>query len=73
VKWRTLSPIRRPQQIRPRRPGSLTSLDPADRGIAKKIRDLLATKLDRSFLSKKEGAAASLANITVYAAARSGK
>jgi murein L,D-transpeptidase YcbB/YkuD len=39
-------------------PDPLESLDPADRAIAEKIRDLLATKLDRIFPSKKEGAAA---------------
>jgi murein L,D-transpeptidase YcbB/YkuD len=39
-------------------PDPLASLDPADRAIAEKIRDLLATKLDRVFPSKKEGAAA---------------
>ena len=39
-------------------PDPLASLDPADRAIAEKIRDLLATKLDRFFPSKKEGAAA---------------
>jgi murein L,D-transpeptidase YcbB/YkuD len=36
----------------------LASLDPADRAVAEKIRDLLATKLDRFFPNKKEGAAA---------------
>jgi murein L,D-transpeptidase YcbB/YkuD len=39
-------------------PDPLESLDPADRAIAEKIHDLLATKLDRIFPSKKEGAAA---------------
>jgi murein L,D-transpeptidase YcbB/YkuD len=39
-------------------PDPLASLDPADRAIAQKIRDLLATKLDRFFPSKKDGAAA---------------
>jgi murein L,D-transpeptidase YcbB/YkuD len=39
-------------------PDPLASLDPADRAIAEKIRDLLATKLDRFFTSKKERAAA---------------
>jgi murein L,D-transpeptidase YcbB/YkuD len=39
-------------------PDPLESLDPADRAIAEKIRDLLATKLDKFFPSKKEGAAA---------------
>jgi murein L,D-transpeptidase YcbB/YkuD len=39
-------------------PDPLASLDPADRAIAEKIRDLLATKLDRFFPSKQEGAAA---------------
>jgi murein L,D-transpeptidase YcbB/YkuD len=38
-------------------PDPLASLDPADRAIAEKIRDLLATKLDRFFPSKKEAAA----------------
>jgi murein L,D-transpeptidase YcbB/YkuD len=32
----------------------MTSLDPADRAIAEKIRDLLAAKSDRIFASKKE-------------------
>jgi murein L,D-transpeptidase YcbB/YkuD len=36
----------------------LASLDPADRAIAETLRDLLATKLDKVFSSKKEGAAA---------------
>jgi len=35
----------------------LASLDPADRTIAETLRDLLATKLDKLFFSKKEGAA----------------
>jgi murein L,D-transpeptidase YcbB/YkuD len=39
-------------------PDPLASLDPADRAIAEKIRDLMATKLDRFFVSKKERAAA---------------
>jgi hypothetical protein len=39
-------------------PDPLASLDPADRAIAEKIRDLLATKLDRFFVTKKERAAA---------------
>jgi murein L,D-transpeptidase YcbB/YkuD len=39
-------------------PDPLASLDPADRAIAEKIRDLLATKSDRFFASKKERAAA---------------
>jgi murein L,D-transpeptidase YcbB/YkuD len=39
-------------------PDPLASLDPADRAIAEKIRDLLATKLDSFFRSKKEAAAA---------------
>jgi murein L,D-transpeptidase YcbB/YkuD len=39
-------------------PDPLASLDPADRAVAEKIRDLLATKLDRFFSNKKEGAAA---------------
>jgi murein L,D-transpeptidase YcbB/YkuD len=39
-------------------PDPPASLDPADRAIAEKIRDLLATKLDRFFVSKKERAAA---------------
>jgi L,D-transpeptidase YcbB len=39
-------------------PDPLASLDPADRAIAEKIRDLLAAKLDRFFVSKKERAAA---------------
>src|ERR1700730_8792692 len=39
-------------------PDPLASLDPADRAIAETIRDLLATKLDRFFPSKREGAAA---------------
>ena len=39
-------------------PDPLASLDPADRAIAEKIRDLLATKPDRFFASRKERAAA---------------
>src|SRR5258708_7699558 len=39
-------------------PDPLASLDPADRAIAEKIRDLLATKLDRFFPSKQESVAA---------------
>jgi murein L,D-transpeptidase YcbB/YkuD len=39
-------------------PDPFASLDPADRAIAEAIRDLLATKLDRLFPSKKEAAAA---------------
>jgi len=39
-------------------PEPLASLDPADRAIAEKIRDLLATKLDGLFPSKKDAAAA---------------
>jgi murein L,D-transpeptidase YcbB/YkuD len=35
-------------------PDPMASLDPADRVIAEKIRDLLATKSDRIFASKKE-------------------
>jgi murein L,D-transpeptidase YcbB/YkuD len=39
-------------------PAPLASLDPADRAVAEKIRDLLATKADRFFPNKKERAAA---------------
>ena len=39
-------------------PDPLASLDPADRAIAEKIRDLLDTKADRFFPNKKERAAA---------------
>jgi murein L,D-transpeptidase YcbB/YkuD len=39
-------------------PDPLASLDPADRAVAEKIRDLLATKPDRFFVSRKERAAA---------------
>ena len=39
-------------------PDPLALLDPADRVIAEKIRDLLATKADRIFAGKKERAAA---------------
>src|SRR6187397_2729035 len=35
-------------------PDPMASLDPADRAIAEKIRDLLATKADKIFASKKE-------------------
>jgi murein L,D-transpeptidase YcbB/YkuD len=35
-------------------PDPLASLDPADRAVAEKIRDLLATKPDKFFASKKE-------------------
>ena len=38
-------------------PDPLASLDPADRAVAENIRDLLATKPDSSFASKKERAA----------------
>jgi murein L,D-transpeptidase YcbB/YkuD len=38
-------------------PDPLASLDPADRAIAEKIRDLLATKPDRFFANKKDRAA----------------
>src|SRR5262249_62317241 len=39
-------------------PDPLASLDPADRAVAEKIRDLLATKAERFFAGKKERAAA---------------
>src|SRR5262245_14361792 len=35
-------------------PDPLASLDPADRAVAEKIRDLLAAKVDKIFVSKKE-------------------
>ena len=38
-------------------PDPLASLDPADRAVAEKIRDLLATKPDKFFAGKKERAA----------------
>jgi len=38
-------------------PDPLASLDPADRAVAEKIRDLLATKADKLFTVKKERAA----------------
>src|SRR5271166_5535115 len=38
-------------------PDPLASLDPADRAVAEKIRDLLAAKADKIFSSKKERAA----------------
>jgi L,D-transpeptidase YcbB len=38
-------------------PDPLASLDPADRAVAEKIRDLLAAKVDKVFASKKERAA----------------
>src|SRR5262249_28062426 len=38
-------------------PDPLASLDPADRPIAEKIRDLLAAKVDKIFTTKKEHAA----------------
>ncbi|HZD62131.1 MAG TPA: L,D-transpeptidase family protein, partial [Xanthobacteraceae bacterium] len=38
-------------------PDPMASLDPADRAVAEKIRDLLATKADKIFASKKERAA----------------
>ena len=38
-------------------PDPLAALDPADRPIAEKMRDLLAAKIDRIFASKKERAA----------------
>src|SRR5262249_61294749 len=36
----------------------LATLDPADRAVAEKIRDLLAAKTDKIFASKRERAAA---------------
>src|SRR5262249_48040915 len=39
-------------------PDPLASLDPADRVVAEKIRDLLAAKADKIFANKKERAAA---------------
>jgi len=39
-------------------PDPLATLDPADRAVAEKIRDLLATKTDKIFASKRERAAA---------------
>jgi len=39
-------------------PDPLASLDPADRAVAEKLRDLLATKSDKLFAGKKERAAA---------------
>jgi L,D-transpeptidase YcbB len=38
-------------------PDPMAALDPADRAVAEKIRDLLATKADKIFASKKERAA----------------
>src|SRR5271166_3510591 len=38
-------------------PDPLASLDPADRAVAEKVRDLLAAKADKIFSSKKERAA----------------
>jgi murein L,D-transpeptidase YcbB/YkuD len=38
-------------------PDPLASLDPADRAVAENIRDVLATKVDKLFASKKERAA----------------
>ena len=38
-------------------PDPMASLDPADRAVAEKVRDLLAAKSDRIFASKKERAA----------------
>jgi murein L,D-transpeptidase YcbB/YkuD len=38
-------------------PDPMASLDPADRAVAEKIRDLLAAKADKIFVSKKERAA----------------
>jgi murein L,D-transpeptidase YcbB/YkuD len=45
-----------PEQASP--PDPLASLDPADRAVAEKIRDLLAAKPDRFFAGKKDTAAA---------------
>src|SRR5262249_59473372 len=39
-------------------PDPLATLDPADRAVAEKIRDLLAAKTDKIFASKRERAAA---------------
>src|SRR5262245_6234247 len=38
-------------------PDPLATLDPADRAVAEKIRDLLAAKTDKTFASKRERAA----------------
>src|SRR5438128_1789962 len=43
-------------------PDPLAALDPADRAVAEKIRDLLAAKSDPIFASKRERAAAEAAN-----------
>ncbi len=47
-------PIRWSPPSRPCAPDPLASLDPADRAVAEKIRDLLAAKTDKIFASKKE-------------------
>ena len=44
-----------PAQVAP--PDPFASLDPADRPIAEKVRDLLASKTDKTFTNKKERAA----------------
>jgi L,D-transpeptidase YcbB len=44
-----------PTEVAP--PDPFASLDPADRPIAEKVRDLLASKTDKSFTNKKERAA----------------
>ena len=41
----------------PAAPDPLAALDPADRPIAEKVRDLLAAKVDKIFANKKERAA----------------
>src|SRR5262249_17128645 len=48
---------REPAVAPEQKPDLLTALDPADRIIAEKIRDLLATKSDRIFAGKMERAA----------------
>ncbi|TMJ34083.1 MAG: murein L,D-transpeptidase [Alphaproteobacteria bacterium] len=51
------APPSAPATAAEQKPDPVASLDPADRVIAEKIRDLLATKADRIFASKKERSA----------------
>jgi L,D-transpeptidase YcbB len=51
------TPAAPPAAVATTPPDPLASLDPADRPIAEKIRDLLAAKVDKIFATKKEHAA----------------
>src|SRR5437763_5532925 len=47
-------PVAAPMVVAEQPPDPLASLDPADRVVSEKIRDLLATRSDRIFSGKKE-------------------